>query len=73
MCNHYIINKFNTINVKIIIINSEKVSKFVLSFVLKNMNCERVSVKIRYMNIQCTMTKEKIDVKLAKYTFFVKM
>lgn len=48
---HYIINKFNTINVKIIIINSEKVSKFVLSFVLKNMNCERVSVKIRYMNI----------------------
>lgn len=51
MCNHYIINKFNTINVKIIIINSGKVSKFVLSFVLKNMNCERVSVKIRYMNI----------------------
>lgn len=51
MCIHYIINKFNTIIVKIIIINSEKVSKFVLSFVLKNMNCERVSVKIRYMNI----------------------
>lgn len=51
MCNYYIINKFNIIIVKIIIINFEKVSKFVLFFVLKNMNCERVFVKIRYMNI----------------------